>query len=270
MLGQKLKQLAATASMLALMCAGANAATITIAVTPTAAATFADVASDFTLANPTYAVSVVQIADTDAKDAIVSGGATGPYDLLIAQSPLLPAVLQYRYPTAIVGTPFAVAKDTLVVYSNSVDVSRRLPPGLVKFAIPDPGALDPYGLAGVEANLGGYLLGLAKKLVVKTSDAASSFAAAEYLTVDQGGAAYAFTGKSQICTAVTGVEEYAPSTYHHEYTYGKDYFTDIVLTGVKVARTRDADTETALSAFVTYLANGGGTTLKQHCYKLPG
>jgi molybdate transport system substrate-binding protein len=85
--------------------------------------------------------------------------------------------------------------------------------------------------------------------------------------------AYGFTAKSQICTVFNGVEQYEAGSFHHEYTFGVDYFNPIVLTGIKVARTRTAAQETELTDFVNFLTGVGTTTgtntLLQHCYKLP-
>lgn len=253
-----------TCALAAVFAVGAARATnITVVVTPTAATALADVVSDFTLANPTYTVTLVGQADAVSQAAIVAGGAG--FDLLLAQSPLVPLILKFGYPSLIAADPFPFATDALVLYSTSVDVSRGLPARLAPFAVPDPAALDPYGLATVEVMKLRYLAALKQGLPIVVPDAGSSFASAEYL-----GTAYGFTGKSQICTAVTGVETYEPGTFHHEYVPGRDYFTPVVLTGVSLVNTRDATQEAELAAFITFLSAGGATTLQQHCYGLPG
>jgi molybdate transport system substrate-binding protein len=262
---EKLKHIAIGLAAFALSCANAKAATtITVAVTPTAAPAIVDLVADFVNANPTYDVAVVGSSDSLSKDAIVAGGATGPYDLLLAQSYLVPANLKYHYPSLVSGDLFPYAKDTLVLYSTTVDISQGVPLQMQAFSVPDPATLDPYGVAAVQAMRAEYLYALAKRLPIKTVDAGGSYAQVAYL-----GTAYGFTGKSQICTAVTSVEQYEPGSFHHEYVLGQNYMTDIVLAGVKIARTRTADQETALTAFVNFLTSAKATALQHHCYKLP-
>ncbi len=255
--------IATAALAIALSCPSARATNIRVAVTPTAANAIADVVSDFILANPTYTVTLISQSDSISNDAIVAGGSG--YDLLLAQSALVPVVLKLRYPSLLAGDPFPYAVDTLVLYSTTVDISNGAPLTLAPFAVPDPSTLDPYGLATVEVLRLRYLAASRKGLPILTSDSGSSYASVEYL-----GTTYGFTGKSQICTAVTGVEEFEPGSFHHEYVFARDYFTPIVLAGVKLANTRDATQETELIDFVNFLAAAGGTTLQQHCYKLPG
>lgn len=263
---EKLKHLAISLAAFALSCTNANAATtITVAVTPTVATAIVDLVADFANANPTYNVTVVGAPDSLSKDTIVAGGATGPYDLLLAQSYLVPADLKYNYPSLVSGDPFPFAKDTLVLYSTTVDISGGIPLQPQAFSVPDPATLDPYGVAAVQALGPEYLYALSKSLPIKTADAGGSYARVEYM-----GTAYGFTGKSQICAAVTGVETYEPGSFHHEYVLGQNYATDIVLAGIKIARTRTADQETALTAFVNFLTSAKATSLQYHCYKLPG
>ncbi len=256
------KPLALAALAFAFTASGASATNITIAVAPTAANAIADVVADFTLANPSYTVTVVGQDEATTKDEIIAGGAG--YDLLLAQSPLVPLYLKLKFPSLIVDSPFAYARDTLVLYSITSDISRGLPRKLDPFSIPDPKTLDPYGIAALQVVGLPYLAAAKKGLPILAPDSGASYASVEFL-----GTAYGFTGKSQICSAVTGVEEYEEGSFHHEYVFGRDYFTDIVLVGVKVANTRDTFQETELIDFINFLAGAGATTLQQHCYKLP-
>lgn len=254
----------------------AHAATsITVAATPAMANTLADIVSDFQNQYSTsgYSVAVAVDLDVNIRDAVVSGGAMGPYDIFLSESALLPLQLLLKYPTLAPGPVFPYARDTLVLYSSStsVDISAGLPSSGVKaFALPDPKTLDPWGVAAGQvifqdwAALTAYRQGLGTLV----PDAATSFAEAEYLNVP-----YAFTGKSQVCTLFNGVEQYEVGSFHHEYKLGKDYFNDIVLAGIKIARTRTADQETEATNFVNFLRGVGATvgtnTLKSHCLKLP-
>jgi molybdate transport system substrate-binding protein len=262
-----LKLLAGCASALAMFTGSAQAAaTITIAVTPIAANAIADLVADFqgAFSASGYTVSLVVTGEADAEAAILAGGASGPYDLLLAQSPQVPRDLATKYPSLVTGSVFSYAKDTLVLYSTTTNISAGAPTKLQSLSIPDPATLDPYGRAAVQALKGGWLYAVGKNLLVKAPDAASSYAAVEYL-----GTPYGFTGKSQICTAVTGVEEYEFGSYHHEYSYGVDYATDLVLAGVKVARTRTTAQSDELTAFIGYLTGAGAVNFTQHCFKLP-
>ena len=258
----RIRPLLAATLCLTFASGGAFATNITIAVASTAANAIADVVADFTLANPSYTVTLVSQDDATTRDEVVAGGAG--YDLLLAQSPLIPLYLKLKYSSLIVDNPFPYARDTLELYSTSTDISRGLPRRLDPFSIPDPKTLDPYGIAAVQVVGLSYLAAAKKGLPILAPDSGASYASVEYL-----GTAYGFTGKSQICSAVTGAEEYEEGSHHHEYVFGRDYFTDIVLVGVKLANVRDTFQETELIDFVNFLAGAGGTTLQQHCYKLP-
>jgi len=265
----KFKHLALAVSAAMLLCPSAQAASsITVSVTPIAANAVADLVSDFLNAFPTsgYSVSLKIVSDAAAKDGIVAGNAPVP-DLFLSKSFVAPLDLKLNHPTLIVGDPFPYAEDTLVLYSSAdknVDISGGVPSfsHLQPFSIPTPATLDPYGVAAALVLKGTYLRAVRNGLVLKTEDAAGSYAAVEYLTTS-----YGFTGKSQICSAVAGVEEFEPGSFHHEFTNT----TPIVLAGVKIASsTRTAAQETELTDFVNYLTGTGSVNFTQHCFKLPG
>ena len=124
--------------------------------------------------------------------------------------PKVPLELALKYSSYVGASPFAVAKDPLVLYSVTTDVSGGAPSPLSAFSVPDPATLDPYGLATVQALKGAWLYALGRKLPNTTPDAIGSWTQVEY-----GGSAYGFTGKSQICTNVTGsLEEYEAGSSH--------------------------------------------------------
>lgn len=264
---RKLKHLALAASAAALLCPSAQAAsTIKIAVTPMAANAIVDLVADFQNAFPTsgYSVSVQVMPDAVAKDRVITGTAPVP-DLFLAQSYAAPLDLQLNHPALVSGDVFPYAQDTLVFYSSAgknVDVSAGVPSlnELQPFTMPDPATLDPYGVAAVLALNYKYPAALNQNKVIKTPDAGTAYAGVEYFTP-----LYGFTGKSQICTAVTGVEEFEPGSSHHEYGI------PIVLAGVKIASsTRTADQEAELTDFINYLTGVGSINFPQHCFKLPG
>jgi molybdate transport system substrate-binding protein len=265
----KFKYLALATSTVVLLSPSAQAASsITVSVSPISANAVNDLIADFLNAYPTqgYSVSLRIVSDAAAKDAIIAGAAPVP-DLFLSQSFLAPKQLQLNYPTLIVGTPFPYAQDTLVLYSSAgknVDISAGIPNlgSLQQFSLPDPATLDPYGIAATLELKASYLYALKNGLVLKTPDAGSAYAAVEYLAP-----AYGFTGKSQICSAVAGYEEYKPGSFHHEFTTA----LPIVLGGVKIARTRSAAEEAELTDFINFLTTGAGKiNFTQHCFKLPG
>lgn len=266
----KLKPFAAAAAIFALCGAPARAATITVAVSPTAAGAVTDLVSDFLAAFSTagYSVSVSVVPDDEAKAAIIAGAAPVP-DLFLAQSYVAPLELAGKYPNLVSGNVFPYAKDVLVLYSSAgknVDVSAGLPArGLQRFALPDPANGDPYGVAVVQVLKDTYRYAKSKGLLLEVGDVVSSYAAVEFVD-----SPYGFTGKSQICTAVAGDEEFEPGSFHHEYDL-KDSATpiDIVLAGVKIKNDRAPEDEAELKAFVTYLTGAGAINFTQHCFKLP-
>ncbi|WP_026607499.1 substrate-binding domain-containing protein [Methylocapsa acidiphila] len=293
-------KLAIGAWALAQACAPAQAActttsNITVAVSPTAANTFSDIVADFQAAysasytSTCYTVSLVSDSDASIENTIVAAGGNSAYDIMISKSPVVPVELALKYSSYVAASPFAVAKDPLVLYSVTTDISGGLPSALSAFSVPDPATLDPYGLAAVQAMKGAWLYAVGKKLATKTPDAISSWTQVEY-----GGLTYGFTGKSQICTNVTGLsEDYETGSFHHEYVQGVDYFNGIAWTGVKLSRlsggvaVRTAGQEAALNAFISFLSatsvpvtnpqntgaslqlNAGLTDLAQHCLKNP-
>jgi molybdate transport system substrate-binding protein len=267
----KFKCLAAATALFALVAAPTRAATITVAVTPVAAGAVTDLVSDFLAAFSTagYSVSVIVIPDADAKSAIIAGAAPVP-DLFLAQSYLAPLELAGKYPRLVSGNVFPYAKDVLVLYSSAsknVDVSAGLPPlaSLQRFSLPDPGVKDPYGVAAVQVLKTTYRYAETRGLTQKVSDAVSAYAAVQFLD-----APYGFTGKSQICSAVAGAEEFEPGSFRHEYDLrDSDTPIDLVLAGVKIARQRAAEDEAELKAFVRFLTGAGSVNFTQHCFKLP-
>ncbi|ARN79847.1 hypothetical protein [Methylocystis bryophila] len=238
-------------------------------------------------------MTLVSAPAATIEGAVVAAGAAGgnassSYDVFIAESPLVPAQLAGLHASLVGGSPFWIATDTLELYSASIDVSAGLPwfPGA--FSVPNPVTLDPYGLATVETLKAAWPRLLAKSLPITTDDALSSWSAVEY---GFGTPAYGFTGKSQICTNVTGAEVYESGSYHHEYVLGRDYITPIAWTGLKLNRlsngavvARTAQAENAVNAFISFLSqagvtvtdkttsatltlNGGKTDLAQSCLK---
>jgi molybdate transport system substrate-binding protein len=268
----KFEYFAAATALFALFAAPTRAATITVAVTPVASGAVTDLVSDFLAAFPTagYTVSVIVTPDAEAKSSIIAGAEPAP-DLFLAQSYLAPMELAGKYPRLVSGNVFPYAKDVLVLYSSAsknVDITAGLPPlaSLQRFSLPDPASKDPYGVAAAQVLKTAYRYAETRGLTQKVADAVSSYAAVQFLD-----APYGFTGKSQICTAVAGAEEFEPGSFRHEYDLrDSDTPIDLVLAGVKIARQRAAEDEAELKAFIRYLTGPGSINFTQHCFELPG
>lgn len=244
------------------------ASTITVAVTPVAADAVTDLVADFIAAYPSagYSVSLNIISDAEAKAAIIAGADPVP-DLFLSQSYLAPRQLAAKYPSLVSGAAFAYAIDRLVLYSSAdknVDVTAGLPSyeTLQKFSMPDPELQDPYGLAALQILGTDYSRAVTDGLVLKTPDASGAAAAISFLD-----AFYGFTSLSQVCTATTGKRKFEKGSHYHLYGGGVDYLNNIILAGVKIARTRLPAEETELTDFVNFMLGAGSINFTQHCFK---
>ncbi|ACK51585.1 hypothetical protein Msil_2663 [Methylocella silvestris BL2] len=278
MLSREVKKLAlGVSTALALLYSPAHATTIRIGATPSFSDALNDIIASFQNyyiinGNLTYNVVVTTDTTDNLKSAIVSGGATGPYDLFLSSGYVSPYDLATSNPTLVVGSPFRYAIGSLMLYSTSVDISAGLPSSLTKdFVIADP-ATDFYGKATAQvlATTPGILTALHGDHVKTRDDIGSTFAA-----VDGGIYGYGFVAKSQICQYYGGAEHYVDGTYHHEYRSNNAAhpYLELALKGIKIARTRATDEEAELASFINFLTGVGtsvGTDiLKQYCYKIP-
>jgi len=281
---QKTRNICA-AFALALVCSPAEAATITIrvGVDPAFAATASDLISafqnyysDFGLS---YSVVLTAAPSSQLESDIVAGGATGPYDLLLAGSIKEPLDLALNYPGLIVGGPVPYAKDYLTLYSETVDISAGLPyPLTTNIVLPDP-TQDIYGLAA--ASLLAFppwrTTTIPSGYVFTRPNSRSAFAA-----IKAGNYAYGFVANSKVCSLdANGNPFYPAGSYHYTYNAGFNalFSAVLTLTGVKLAQTRTTDQETELSNFLSFLSaaadSAGNTTtagtdiLKGHCFKIP-
>lgn len=238
MLKRKFKQLATAASVLALLCPSAQAAsTITIYASPAVSAA-ADLVSDFIsvsseIVDPNtgatglgYNVSLQIMSDADIQAAIIAGAAdgSGP-DLILSQSTAVPSDIITRGLT-LDGKLIKYAKDSLVIYSSPTKVAAlqsvltkgevdnaKLLLSTLKVSIPDPALKDPYGLSAQKL-LGGSSSGslyskLSKKgILVKENDSVSAYGSVEFIDKVDGGTDLAFTGLNQICSALDGNQNF--------------------------------------------------------------
>ncbi len=279
MLSTKMKYLALCASAaLTTMCSTADATTtISVGVAPSFADTLTDIIGAFQnyyIVNGNLSYNVVLTIDTDAnlESNIVSGGSSPPYDLFLSSRRSTPHVLYDKYNSLVVGSPFPYAKDFLMLYSTSVDISAGLPSSLTQaFVIPDP-TQDVYGARAAEVleTTPGARYAYNHGYIQTRPDVGTTFAA-----VDGGFYPYGFVAKSEICQYYGGSEHYVDGTYHHEYLPNswEHPYRPIILTGVKLARARATDQETELTNFVNFLTGAGtsaGTdVIQQYCFKTP-
>jgi molybdate transport system substrate-binding protein len=230
-----------------------------------------------------YAYNVV--VTTDAAQSleadIIAGGATGPYDLFLSSDKAEVHDLVKNYPSLLVGTPFKYAKDFLLVYSLTVDISAGLPyPLSTNLVVPDPSQSN-YGEAAVEV-LSSYPWYINPATIpggyVFTSPSAGTSVAA----IKTGKYAYGFTAKSGVCRVNSGTEVYPPNSFHHEYKPGDAAHPSdrLVFKGIEIANSsRTTAQATEISDFIAFLTGGtdslgntpttGQDVIQSYCFKTP-
>lgn len=215
-----------------------------------------------------YSVSVSVDSAANLKDSIVAGASSPVYDLFLSSSKKEPHDLAYDYPSLVVGTPFKYAKDFLALYSKSVNIHAGLPYTLdTDFVIPDP-TTDIYGAAAAEV-LSSHPWYVSSSTIPGGHVFTAPNAGSSYIAVNFGVYAYGFVPNSAICyKGDDGVKTYPAGSYHHVYRPNdEDHPSDkLLMKGVKIARTRTAGEETALSNFIAFLtgvadSNGNTTTI---------
>jgi molybdate transport system substrate-binding protein len=211
-----------------------------------------------------------------------------------------PEHLARHYPKLVVGRPFPVAIDSLVLYSPSVDISAGLPfPLTTKFAIPDP-AQDNFGVAAFQvisqrpwripaSAIPPAFQSIPGSFVLTYPSVGTTFA-----VVRHAGIPYGFIARSEVCTLNTltipnGTPSYPTGSFHHEYRpFGRHPYTPelVTVTAIRIANNRTADQEQALANYVAFLTGAkdsfGNTNILQdgftfgqdriraYCLKIPG
>lgn len=222
-----------------------------------------------------YTFVVTVDSTTNLKNAIIAGGATGPYDLFLSADYAAPLALYTSYNSLVVGSPFKYAIGSLELYSgpaNTVDISAGLPsPLTTNLVLADP-TKAPYGKAAsqVLASSPWNITTIPSGYVFTRPNINATYSA-----VQAGTYAYGFVAKSAICQYYSGAEHYVAGTYHHEYLYNDvaHPYTQIQQYGIEIALSRTAAQNTELTNFVNFLT-GVGTTLgtaiiQKYCYILP-
>lgn len=222
-----------------------------------------------------YTFVVTVDSTTNLKNAIIAGGATGPYDLFLSADFAAPQDLFTNHNSLVVGSPFEYAIGSLMLYSgpvNTVNISAGLPsPLTTNIVIADP-TKAPYGKAAsqVLASSPWNITTIPSGFVFTRPNINSTYSA-----VQAGTYAYGFVAKSAICQFYSGSEHYVAGTYHHEYLYNDAAhpYSQIQQYGIRIALSRTAAQNTELANFVNFLT-GVGTTLgtaiiQKYCYTLP-
>ncbi len=279
MFGSKMKNFIIGASIgLQAMCSSAYATTnIKIGVAANFSNTLNAIISSFQnyYNGSGYTFTITVDATTNLKNAIIAGGATGPYDLFLSADYAAPEALYTSYGSLVVGSPFEYAIGSLELYSgpvNTVNISAGLPyPLTTNLVIADP-TKAPYGLAAsqVLASSPWGITTIPSGYVYTRPNINATYSA-----VQAGTYAYGFVAKSAICQYYSGSEHYVAGTYHYEYLYNNAShpYSQIKQYGIEIALTRTAAQNTELSNFVNFLT-GVGTTLgtaiiQKYCYMLP-
>lgn len=261
----------------------AHAENLTIAVASSFAKAASDLAASFQAYYANYGLSY-NVAITSApaqtlKETIIAEGASPTYDLFLSSSKNEPHELAFDHPSLVVGTPFKYAKDFLALYSKSVDIHTGLPYTLdANFVIPDP-TTDVYGAAAAEV-LSSHPWYVNSTTIPSGHVFTAATAGSAFAAVDRGLYAYGFVARSAICYQnAEGVKTFPASSYHHIYRPNDEYHPSdkLIMKGIKIARTRTAAEETALSNFIAFLtaeadSNGNTTTIgtgviESFCFK---
>ena len=260
-----------------MMYSPAYATQIKIGVAANFASTLNAIISSFkNYYSPTNYSFVVSVdSTTNLKNAIISGGATGPYDLFLSADFAAPQDLYINHSSLVAGSPFLYANGSLMLYSgpvNTVNISAGLPsPLTADLVIADP-TKAPYGKAAAQvlASTPWSITTIPSGHVFTRPNINATYAAVQAGTYASG-----FVAKSAICQYTGGSEHYVAGTYHHEYLYSdaSHPYSQIKQYSIEIALSRAADQETELTNFINFLT-GSGTSLgtaiiQKYCYILP-
>src|SRR5262249_35018274 len=224
--------------------------------------------------NLTYNVAFTVASASQLEADIITGGTTGPYDLFLSSSIHEPSDLARHHASIVSGSVIHYARDRIVYYSPSVDVSGGLPnPPTTDFVMPDP-TLDTYGAATAELLGAGWgITTIPGGHVFVRPSAGTTLASIKSHTYASG-----FVAKSQVCRPASGVESYPAGSYHHEYL-PRDGYTAIRPSAIAIALTRTPDQAQELADFIAFLTgttdthgvvvSGGQTIIQSYCFRLP-
>ncbi len=261
---------------LALSSLSAQAQTIYVGVAANFGAPLTALAADFQTKNPGTTVSIAPKSTGVLKGEIISGGASGPYDLFLAADQAAPADLVTNHSSLVVAYPstnypFLYTTGEIVLWSDTINISGGLGAALVSnIVIADP-ANAPYGYAGMQEINNALSAGLtpSSSYPVTIGSYAVHTAAnidATYNAVAAHTFDYGFVAKSRVCQRVGGVEQFT-GVSHRVYPWnGSPGHNQLVQYGVQINRTGSATA--VVQAFIDYLLTDtdARNIIADYCY----
>jgi molybdate transport system substrate-binding protein len=213
---------------------------------------------------------------------------TGPYgmDVVFFSTPEIPERLARRYPQLVVGRPFPVAIDSLILYSPSMDISAGLPsPLTTQFVIPDPSQPYPdnFGVAATEI-LAQWSWRIRPRSIPNALVATNEGPVlTTFASIRLGKYPYGLINRASVCRADdSGNNQNFRAGFHHVYEpFGHHPYNPelVTVTAVHLARTRDAATTTAVNNLVAFLKGAkdsfgtayqsGLNLIRSYCYDIP-
>jgi hypothetical protein len=255
--------------------------TITIAVDWNTAAVVGELISSFEIqfcADPSSSVGDLTcdiplwITDSaDIRDDIVnSGSAATNYDLFISSnsdSSDLYDKYQFSHPNVVVGKPFDIASDSVILFSAfpgpGIDVSSGIPKHLaegIKFAMADP-VTDAYGAVSARILASSPNLKSALSHAEASGSGTLAYSQAQlYDPTQPWGTPFAFAPKSAACGQSKAPLEF--STYDFSQQEKLKEINSIKVTGITIGRERNKEETALLNSFISYItgkSNGNGS-----------
>jgi hypothetical protein len=255
--------------------------TITIGVDPNTEAVVGELISSFevqfcedpssSFGELTCEIPLLIWDSADIRDDIVnSGSAATNFDLFISSntdSSDLYDKYQFSHPNVVVGKPFDIASDSVILLSAfpgpGIDVSSGFPKHLaegIKFAMADP-VTDAYGVVSAQILASSPNLKSALSHAEATVGAIAAYSQAQlYDPTQPWGTPFAFVPKSAACWQSKAPLEY--STYDFSQQEKLKKINSIKVTGITIGRERNKEETALLNSFISYItgkSNGNGS-----------
>jgi molybdate transport system substrate-binding protein len=255
-------------------------------------------AATYCCTNFNYGIGIAVIGDEgDIATTLIGNGqpGTGPYGMDVAffNTPELPEYIARRYPQLVIGRPFPVAVDALLLYSSSVDISAGLPaPLTTQIIIPDPSyeafnnhlnfPSDNFGFAAAQI-LAQRPWRIDPSSIPNALVADGGAVGTTYSALRFGEYPYGIINRASACRADDNGnnQKYGGASHHVYEPFGRyPYNPELVtVTAVHVNRVRDAATTTAVNNLVAFLKGekdsfgtayqSGLNLIRSYCYKPP-
>jgi molybdate transport system substrate-binding protein len=225
-------------------------------------------AATYCCTNFNYGVGIAVLGDEgDIATILIGNGqpGTGPYGMDVAffNTPELPEYIARHYPKLVIGRPFPVAVDALLLYSSSVDISAGLPaPLTTQIIIPDPSfeafnshfnfPSDNFGFAAAQI-LAQWPWRIDPSSIPNALVADGGAVGTTFSALRFGQYPYGFTNRASDCRADnTGNNQKYGGASHRVYEpFGRHAYNPelVTVTAVHVNRVRDAATTTAVNTW---------------------